>query len=198
MFSSALEFLILINPFALFLYLAPLMKELSHKQFLIVLLEASLISFIIFLMFLLGGNFIFQEIFGIDFESFRLFGGIIIFTFAFLYIVRGDKAFIRVKDDIKELPPEIALPFMVGAGTISLAIIYGQNLGIISGSIVLLAALFVNYIIIILLKIFRDRIPQRIKLVFDRGMDIFLRLNGFFVGAIGVEMVRVALNNIYF
>jgi multiple antibiotic resistance protein len=47
------------------------------------------------------------------------------------------------------------------------------------------------------LKIFRDNIPKKkIRMVFDHNMEIFLRLNGFFVGAIGINMVKVGIENL--
>lgn len=173
------------------------MQELDNKTFDKVLFRASLISLALFVMFLFGGTYIFTEIFRVDIESFRLFGGIIIFAFAFLYIIKGDKAFIRLKD-LHDLPADIALPFMVGAGTISLSMFYGTKHGTLNGVGVIVIALVINFAIILVLKYSRDKMPKNLKLGFDRLMDVFLRLNGFFVGSIGVEMIRSALNNIYF
>ncbi len=196
MTQSIFEFLVLINPFALFLYLLPIMKELDSKSFIKVLFDASIISLAVFILFLFGGGYIFEEIFKVNIESFRFFGGVVIFAFAFLYIIKGDKAFIRMKD-LEELPADIALPFMVGAGTISLSIFFGERHGFAGGVSVLTIAITLNFILILSLKSIREKMPKNIKLVFDRVMDVFLRLNGFFVGAIGVEMIKIAIENTY-
>jgi multiple antibiotic resistance protein len=82
-----------------------------------------LISFAICLSFFYIGDIIFQETFQIDFESFRIFGGIIAFSYACYFIVKGQKAVIIMKEDLDDLAAEIALPFMVGAGMISLSIV---------------------------------------------------------------------------
>jgi multiple antibiotic resistance protein len=172
------------------------MKELDNKSFIKVLFDASIISLGVFILFLFGGSYIFEEIFRVNIESFRFFGGVVIFAFAFLYIIKGDKAFIRMKD-LKELPADIALPFMVGAGTISLSIFFGERHGFAGGVSVLTIAVILNFILIIVLKSMRDKMPKDIRLVFDRIMDVFLRLNGFFVGSIGVEMIKISIENTY-
>jgi len=56
-------FLVMLNPFALFIYLMPVMNDLSPKEFSNVLFRASLISFMIYAVFALTGNFIFEKIF---------------------------------------------------------------------------------------------------------------------------------------
>ncbi len=144
-----------------------------------------------------SGHYIFSDLFKVDIESFRLFGGTIIFAFAFLYIVRGDKAFVRMKENVHDLPADIALPFMVGAGTISLSFFTGERHGMMTGGIALTVAMIINFAAILILKYLREHFPSRVRVAFDRFMDIFLRLNGFYVGAIGVEMIRTALSNIF-
>ncbi|MFW5755581.1 MAG: MarC family protein, partial [Tangfeifania sp.] len=80
-------------------------------------------SLFICLVFFLSGDFIFRRVFQIEFESFRIFGGIIIFSYAHFFIVKGQRALIMIKENLDDLASEIALPFMVGAGTISLSIL---------------------------------------------------------------------------
>ncbi|MFW5703858.1 MAG: MarC family protein [Patescibacteria group bacterium] len=190
--------LVMLNPIALFLYLLPVMKELEHGTFVKVFLRATIISTVILACFMASGDFLFKTLFQINIESFRLFGGIIIFTFAFLFIVSGQKAFITIKGGIDTLPSEIALPFMVGAGNISLSIFAAQRIGVVPGITGLVIAMSVNFSIVMTLKFVRDSIKNYdMRVAFDRVMDIVLRLNGFFVGAIGVEMIRTALERLF-
>ncbi len=199
MISQIIAFLVMLNPFALFLYLNPVMEELEHKNFLKVLFKATIISFGIFLIFLFTGKFVFEDFFQINFESFRIFGGIVIFSLAYLFIVKGQKAMIHMKGSLDDLASEIALPFMIGAGTISLTILMANELPIRIGLISLIIILAINYIFILILKAIRDNFERnRMKVAFDKNMDILLRLNGFFVGAIGINMVLTAINNMYF
>lgn len=199
MIPSIVEFLVMLNPFALFLYLEPVRKDLTRKAFTILIIKASLISFIICLLFFMSGDIFFRKVFHIDFESFRIFGGIIIFSYAYFYIVKGQKALIIIKEDLDDLASEIALPFMVGAGTISLSILLSQKTTYLLGAASLAVIFIVNFAIIYLLNRFRYSIEKKkFKTAFDKNMEVLLRLNGFFIGAIGINMMLTGIQNMFF
>ena len=199
MFSLLISFVVMINPVALFLYLQPIMLELDHKEFRKLLLKASAISFSIYLLFFLFGDVIFTKVFNINFEAFRIFGGIVLFSFAYFYIVKGQKAMLRMKENLDDLANEIALPFMVGAGTISLSILMKEQLNYPLGIANLILALVICYIIVMGLKFTRDKLKkEKFRIAFDKNMEIVVRLNGFFVGAIGINMMHTGIKNLYF
>lgn len=198
MLSSIVEFLVMLNPFALFLYLEPIRKDLSHRDFMLVIFKASLISFSVCLIFFLSGDLFFRKIFQIDFESFRIFGGVIIFSYAYFYIVKGQKALIIIKENLDDLASEIALPFMVGAGSISLSILLAHDYSYLIGGVSLAVIFAINFLVIFSLKKFRDSIERKkFKTAFDKNMEVLLRLNGFFIGAIGINMVLVGIKNLF-
>ncbi|MBN2279818.1 MAG: MarC family protein [Candidatus Marinimicrobia bacterium] len=198
MLVSIIELLVMLNPFALFLYLEPVRKDLDHRHFVVVIFRASLISLFICLFFLFSGEFLFKKIFMIDFESFRIFGGIIIFSYAYMYIVKGQKALIMIKENLDDMASEIALPFMVGAGTISLTILTSYRHTKVAGIIILALVFIVNFFSIYLLKIARDSLEKnKFKTAYDKNIEVFLRLNGFFIGAIGVNMVFTGIKNMF-
>lgn len=199
MISSIIEILVMLNPFALFLYLEPIRKDLDHKSFMIVIFKASLISLFVCLGFFFAGDAIFSKVLKINFESFRIFGGIIIFSYAYFFIVRGQKALIMIKENLDDLASEIALPFMVGAGTISLSILLSQKHTYFIGALSLVIIFSANFFIIFILKRLRDGIEKRkFKKAFDKNMEVLLRLNGFFIGAIGINMVLTGIQNMFF
>jgi multiple antibiotic resistance protein len=198
MMASAVAFLVLLNPFALFIYLQPVMRELPTRDFLRVLFRASFISFMIFFFFSLTGEYIFKSILQINFEAFRLFGGIVFFSFAYIYIIHGKKSLIELKENLYDLASEIALPFMVGAATLSLSIIIGHKYSIANTAFILTFIMLVNFAIIATLMGIRAAMSAKMKVAFDKTMELALRLNGFFVGAIGLNMVITAIDNIYF
>lgn len=198
MLSSIIEILVMLNPFALFLYLEPIRKDLTHKSFMLVIFKATLISFFICLVFFFSGDVIFRRVFMIDFESFRIFGGIIIFSYAYFFIVKGQKALIMIKENLDDLASEIALPFMVGAGTISLSILLSQKHTMWIGALSLFIIFSVNFLVLFFLKKFRDSIEgKKFKTAFDKNMEVLLRLNGFFIGAIGINMVLTGIQNMF-
>ncbi|MFC7000087.1 MarC family protein [Rufibacter roseus] len=197
MIPAIFSFLVMLNPFALFLYLKPVMNDLSDADFKSVFLKASFISFSIFLIFLLFGDIVFQKVFRINFESFRIFGGIVLFSFAYIFIVQGKKAFIQIKGDLHDLASEIALPFMVGAGTISLTIVMSEQLELWQGVVSLAVIMLSNFVIIMGLKqIRRSMRSKNVQQAFDKNMELLLRINGFFLGAIGVDMVVTGISNL--
>lgn len=198
MLTSIISFLAMINPFALFLYLEPIRRDLDHKSFVKVIARATLISFSICLSFFFLGNVIFEKVFQIDFESFRIFGGIIIFSYAYFFIVKGQKALIMIKTDLHDLASEIALPFMVGAGSISLSILLREKHSLLLGGLALVIIFGINLLTLILLTVIRSRIDQhKFRKVFDKNMEILLRLNGFFIGSIGIDMVATGIKNLF-
>ncbi|MFD2513256.1 MarC family protein [Pontibacter locisalis] len=197
MIAAILSFLVMLNPFALFLYLKPVMGDLSDADFRSVFLKASVISFFIFLVFLLLGDIVFQKVFRINFESFRIFGGIVLFSFAYIFIVQGKKAFIQIKGDLHDLASEIALPFMVGAGTISLTVLMSEQLVLWQGVLALFLIMLINFVFIMGMKqVRRSMRSKRVQLAFDKNMELLLRINGFFLGAIGVDMVVLGISNL--
>lgn len=198
MLSSIVEILVMLNPFALFLYLDPIRKDLTHRNFMMVIFKATIISFVICLIFFFFGDQIFTRVFQIDFESFRIFGGIIIFSYAYLFIVKGQKALIMIKENLDDLASEIALPFMVGAGTISLSILLSQRHTLLIGTLSLVIIFSINFLVLYSLKKLRDSIEGRkFKTAFDKNMEVLLRLNGFLIGAIGINMVLTGINNMF-
>lgn len=198
MITMMTAFLVMINPFALFLYLNPVMRELTDKQFTVLLLRAAGISFAFFMIFLFGGDFLFKKVFRIEFDSFRIFGGIVIFSFAYYYIVQGKKSLLQMKEDLNDLASDIALPFMVGAGSISITVIIAHNFTAVEGFFMILGALLVAIATILILKVIKDYIIlKEFRTAFDKAMEILLRLNGFFVGAIGIDMILTGITNIF-
>ncbi|HBH49530.1 MAG TPA: MarC family protein [Bacteroidales bacterium] len=198
MVLSIVEFIVMLNPFALFLYLEPIRKDLKHREFMTVIFKATLISLTVCLLFFYSGEFIFKSIFQIEFDSFRIFGGIIIFSYAYFFIIKGQKALIMIKENLDDLASEIALPFMVGAGTISLSILLSQKQTPMVGTGILAIVFLINFLSIFFLKKLRDSFDRRkFKTAFDKNMEVLLRLNGFFIGAIGINMVLTGIKNMF-
>lgn len=198
MLKAIVGFLVLLNPFALFIYLQPISRELATWTFMKVIIRASLLSLAIFIFFAFSGEYIFSEILQIRFDAFRIFGGVVFFIIAVMYIVHGRKAIIEMREDLHELANEIALPFIVGAGTISYSVIIGHRFMMMKASLMLLVIMTINAVCIYILLSIRAVLASRMKNAFDRVMGMLMRMIGFFVGAIGVDMVITGINNLYF
>jgi multiple antibiotic resistance protein len=189
MLSYLISMIVLINPFALFVYLVPVMQDISRPDFFKVLLKSTFISLLIYSVFSRFGEVIFSRILSIDFESFRIFGGIVILAMALVFIIQGKKSFITLKGSLDDLASEIAMPFLVGASTIAISILIGKNYSTVESILIIALALSVNFATISILVFIKEALPTpKLKTAFDMLMGYFLRINGFFVGAIGVDM----------
>lgn len=198
MVSLWLLFLVMINPVALFLYLNPHIEDMEQWMFPKVIWKATLIAGLIYSIFILTGDFIFLKVFQIDFEAFRLFGWIIIFALAFMFIVDGKESFIKMRNCIDDMAAQLALPFMVGAGSISVSILIWNAYDFFEGALILLVVLLANFLIILALKLIKDSVFHNwLKPYFDKLLWVVFRLNSFFMGAVGVDMILTAITHTF-
>ena len=189
-------FLILMNPFALFIYTLPLVRTLEFRSYARVILQASAISYIIYSIAAVFGNDIFEKFLQLNFESFRIFGGIVLIAFALSFIVQGKKSMITTRGELSDIAAEVSLPFMVGAGTIAVSILMGQELG--SGqSVLAIAIVMLATIVSVLgLALFRQSLQKKLRHALDKNLEATLRINGFIVGAFGVDLIVTGVTNL--
>ncbi len=195
MLAFFISFLVLLNPFALFVYLIPLKKERGIKEFSGILLRASIISYVIYALFAFFGQNIFNVL-GIDFEAFRIFGGIVLTSLALSFILQGKKSMIATRGELSQIAAEIALPFIVGVGTITQSILLGEVLTSFQSLLVITAVMIVNFIIVTGLAYVRHLLKADYRTVLDKNAEIVLRINGFIVGAYGVNLIIIGIMNI--
>lgn len=187
-------FLVMLNPVALFLYLNPIAHTISRRQFFGIVRKATLIAGAIYALFIFSGDYIFLNIFQINFDSFRLFGGIVIFTMAFMFIVNGKEWFIQMKSDLDDMATQLALPFMVGAGSISVSILVWNEFPLVEWLGLLIAVLCINWFAIVTIRMMQGRFFEwKLKPYFDKILSVFFRLNSFFMGAVGIDMIITAV-----
>jgi len=183
-----------VNPIAIFTYLKPVRDDLSEKDFVTVLMKASIISLIINLFFTYSGEFMFTSVFKISFLSFRIFGGIVLFCLAIISIVQGKKALIVIRGSLDDLASEIALPFMTGVGTISMCILIGSRHSVAAASMIVISTKIITFAVILLIAFMSYHMPNKnLETAFDKFLGVFIRINGFFMGAIGVDMVLTGI-----
>ncbi len=193
-----ISFLVLLNPFALFMYLNPVAKDLNRRDFLGVLLKAGSLSLIIFWAAALFGNIIFKNLLFVNFASFKIFGGIVITLYALIFIIQGKKSFFILKGGLDDLAAEIALPFMVGAATVSLSIIIGNRFSPIQAVSLITIAVIIHIAVVSSLTILKYTLfKERLRVAFDKTMGMFLRLNGFIVGAIGSNLIVSGIKDFF-
>jgi len=86
---------------------------------------------------------------------------------------------------------------MVGAGTISLTVLMSEQLVLWQGVVSLVIIMLINFATIMGLKNMRRGMrSKKVQLAFDKNMELLLRINGFFLGAIGIDMIVTGIRNL--
>jgi len=165
------------------------MDELSSNQFIKVLARACIISLTVFWIFGLTGESLLIGVLNVRPEAMRVFGGAIFFVVGYNYMVKGGRAVGILRGSLEELPSAIAVPFMIGAGTITQAILVGKNCSAIGTIGVLFVGVLLSFFVVLAFKFLKDRIAGDRERVFERYVNILTRLNGLLIGAISTEMI---------
>ncbi len=198
MLSYVLAFLVMLNPFALFVYVKNVREELPDSDYYKRLIKANIQSFVIYTFFAISGTFLFHSVFRIDFESFRIFGGIVLFSLGLVMIIQGRRSVITLKGNLDDIASEVAIPFIVGPGSITVSIIIGNDFSPLFAVGIIALAMIISFYIVYVLSIMRKRLlHDKSRKQFDKKLGVFLRLNGFFIGSIGVNMIVTGINNLY-
>lgn len=194
---SLIPFLAILNPFALCLYLVGTMEDLSMRAFLRVLAGACLISLSAFILCAVAGETILYHVLGVRIDAMRAFGGVIFFIVAYRYVMQGYRATEILRGSLEELPSAIALPYMIGAGTITQSILLGKQHNPIQSSIVLTAGMVLCFVAVVCFKLLRDRMRGARERIFDRYVNTLARINGLLIGAISTEMIVTGIEHLW-
>ncbi|MFP4053375.1 MAG: MarC family protein [Phycisphaerae bacterium] len=189
MLDSAFSFIAILNPFALCLYVGGIIDDVNFRNFTVVLLRACAISLGAFIASALGGEFFLTQMLNIRPEAMRTFGGIIFLIAGYNYVMKGYRAAEMLRGSLEELPSAIALPFMIGAGSITQAILVGKQHTMLTTTLILTAGVVFSFLVIIGFAILREHMKASREAVFERYVNILARLNGLVIGAISVQMI---------
>lgn len=183
--KSIALFLVLFNHFLMSIYLLDLIQEMDLGPFFRVLLRATIISGSVFLLFAFGGEAIFTDILQVEFAAFLLFGGVVIFLIALQMMFTGSDAIKKMRcGDPAHISGSIAMPLMIGLGTINVSVITGKTM-----SYPMAIAAIVLSLVLMLLKQAFDTIKVRNADLLDRYIDITGRAGALLTGTIGIQMI---------
>jgi multiple antibiotic resistance protein len=194
--QSVLPFLAILNPFALCLYLGEIIEELHWREFSVVMLRACAISLVAFAIFVFTGER-FLGFLGVRMEAARVFGGVIFFVVGYKSATTGYKATAFLRGGVQELPSAIAMPFMIGAGTITQSILMSRKHGDAAAVLAIAIAIAVTLLVVVIFKLLRDRMRARNEALFERYVNLLARANGLVIGAISAEMIIAGIHTIW-
>jgi small neutral amino acid transporter SnatA (MarC family) len=187
--KSMLLLLILLNPFLLVVYLMDLVQDMEKKVFSRILLRAGIISLAVFVTFAAIGETIFTSVIQARFASFQIFGGVVFLLIGIRFVFSGNEAVKSLRGDPRHVAGSIAMPIMIGPGTVSASVLAGQRLGLLLGSGAIVAAVTVSILVMILLKMLYDFVQQRNEELVERYVEITGRITALVVGTFSIEMI---------
>ncbi len=181
--------LILLNPFLIIIYLIDLVRKQPTRRFIRVITRAGGISVVVFILFSLLGDAVFTRILRMEFASFQIFGGIVILLIALHYVFKGIDALTMLRGDSEHIAGAIAMPIMIGPGTISGSIIIGQSIPHWLATLAVVSAVAISILVIILLKLLHDKVKTRYEALVQRYIEIAGRIVPLVAGTISIEMI---------
>jgi len=193
--KSFLLLFMLLNPFLLIIYLVDLVQEMELRDFSRVLNRAGLISSGIFIGFALLGDLIFKNLLQAQFASFQIFGGIIFLLIGMQFVFKGPEAIKSMRGKPEHIAGAIAMPIMIGPGTVSASILAGQQLQPLWAIIAICLAVGLVVIIMIGLKKLHDIVRTRNEPLIERYVEVAGRVVALVIGTYSIEMIMQGLSH---
>ena len=186
---SASILFVLLNPFLLSIYLISLIKDLSLKDFMGVMIRAHIISGITFVIFALAGESIFENVFNVRFASFLIFGGIVFLLIGINSIFSGKVALLETSGKPEHLVGSVAMPFMIAPGTLSASVLIGSTQPMGSATIAIVIAVLASFFSIMTFKLIHDPLKSRNERLLNRYVEVVGRVVALFTGTYAIEMI---------
>lgn len=183
----------LLNPFLLVVYLIDVFDKLPRSTFRRVVVRAGLISICVFSLAAVLGDVLFRDLLQAEFASFQLFGGVVFLVIGLRFVFEGNSAIKGLRGESKHIAGSIAMPLMIGPGTISASILAGKRLNQIWAVLAIATAVLASVGVMILLKYLHDYVRTRNAELVQRYMDIAGRVTALVVGTFAVEMIMRGL-----
>jgi multiple antibiotic resistance protein len=181
--------LILLNPFLIIIYLIDVVRKQSVKRFIKVISRAGAVTIAVLVLFALLGDAVFDRVLKMEFASFQIFGGVVILIIALQYLFKGPDAITMLRGDSDQVTGAIAMPIMIGPGTISGSIVIGQSSSPLPAALAVAIAIVVSVLMMILIKIIHDKVKTRYEKMVQRYIEVVGRIVPLVAGTIAIEMI---------
>lgn len=186
---SFLVLLVLLNPFVLSVYLTALVKGMPFREFAIQLGRAWLISFAVFVTFSWAGDQLFEDVFQVRFFAFLVFGGLTFLIIGIRLIIGGHEMAVRLRPDDEDVAVSIAMPLLIGPGTISASVLAGARLSKWGAVGAIAAAMIVAFLAMLAFKAAHDAARHRSERYVRLYTEIAGRVTALFTGSFAVDMI---------
>jgi multiple antibiotic resistance protein len=186
---SCLLLFVLLNPFTMSVYLRDVLRGLDFAPLAHQLLRAGAISFVVFALFATVGDVIFEDVLQVRFSSFLIFGGITFLIIGIRLIAGSGPAVAGLRVDGDQVSSAIAMPFIVGPGTISASVLAGSRLHPALAVLAIFIALTTALSAILIVKRLHDHVQKRNEKLVQRYTEIAGRVTALFTGSFAIEMI---------
>lgn len=190
-FQTYLKLFFILTPFFAISAFISLTQEMTPMERRKTALKVTVAVIIIAVILYLYGRYIF-ELFGITLDAFRIGAGAVLFLSALNMVNGGGKKFEAggEDDDIAVVP--LAIPIIVGPGTIGALLVMGSTVKgyreVLMASSALVAAVLTVGILLFVSSGLK-------RLLGRRGLNIMSRLTGLFVASIAAQIFFTGLRN---
>ncbi|MPZ16950.1 MAG: MarC family protein [Luteitalea sp.] len=185
---SVLLMFVLLNPFILSVYLMGLVRVLHFRDFARQLVRAALISLVVFVLFAWGGVAVFEDVMQVRYAAFLIFGGLI-FLITAIRLIAGAGHPVAPPRPQEDVSAAIAMPYLVGPGTISAAVLAGSRLDSIRAPLAIALALGLAIVALLAFKLIHDYVRSRSEALVFRYTEITGRATALFVGSFAIDMI---------
>lgn len=185
---------VLLNPFLVIVYLTDVVQRLERRQFQKVLVRAAFIASAVFCCFALLGDAVFSDIVQADFASFQIFGGVVFLLIGIQFVFKGPSAIELLRGESEHLAGAIAMPVLIGPGTISASVVAGKRHEPLLACGTLLVAVAASIVVMLFLKWVHDVVRPQNEQLIQRYVEVTGRITALFVGTVAVEMIMTGLN----
>ena len=185
--------LMLLNPFLLVVYMIDVFDKLPIHVFRGVIIRAGIISIIVFSLAALLGDVLFKDLLQAEFASFQVFGGVVFLLIALRFVFEGNTAIRGLRGESRHIAGSIAMPLMIGPGTVGASIVVGKRLPQVHAVLSITLAVLVSVGLMILLKYLHDYVRVRNEELVQRYLDIAGRVTALVVGTFAIEMIMRGL-----
>lgn len=187
--QSSVLLLVLLNPFLVIVYLVDMVEKLDRERFSKVLIQGGMIAAAVFCSFAVVGDFIFSGIVQAEFASFQIFGGVVFVLIGLQFVFRGPTAIEILRGDSTHLAGAIAMPVLIGPGTISASVVIGKRHEVWQACGAIIVAVAISIAIMLALKSLHDHVRPRSEPLIKRYIEIAGRITALYVGTVAVEMI---------
>jgi len=187
--ASATLLFVLLNPFMMSVYLNDLVDRLDYEVFKGIVIRAGFIATSVFIVFALVGDAFFSHVLQARFAALLLFGGLVFLLIGLKMILVGSESLSFLRGDPEYLSSTVAMPFMVGPGTLSASIVAGSRLSPLFAVLAVVIAMLFAVLSLLAFKWIIDTVRKKREKLVRRYFDIAGRLAALVIGTLAVEMI---------